>query len=171
MNIRNLVSSLVVVLVLASPALAADANTLPDPIRRAVDLLRLSSDQVPPIVVVDKRPPELEAINPNAYAWVELDQEGNPIPPIYVLSTTPIYRGAKDQDYQSLVLLAGSLAHEREHLLSGSIDDEQPYATQLAVMEMLRASDKSISIIQRSLQYVRALKKKAAATTQVRASN
>ena len=99
-------------------------------------LLGWFGDDVPHIELVDRRPPDANAI---AEAWVRFDDDGSAVPIIYVATDSEVYRAAATKDYQALVKLAGILVHERWHLRHGQ-DEVGANSAQLAAMEYLHAS-------------------------------
>jgi hypothetical protein len=123
---------------------------LAKPIARAVMLLGWSDHDVPRVEVVDKRPSDA---SPTVEAWIRYDPNGQPIPIIYILSNTEVYRDAVGTDYQALVRLAGMLVHERWHLRYGP-DEKGAYSAQLSAMEYLHANTMHLAVVRRARDYV-----------------
>ena len=126
------------------------SRTLPQPLAAAVTLLGWFGDDVPPFELAAKRPPDA---TPNAEAWVRFNADGSAVQIIYVAIKSRVYRDALN-DYQSLVKLAGILAHERWHLRHGP-DEAGAYDTQLAIMTYLDANSAELAEVRRSLNWTR----------------
>jgi len=126
------------------------SKPLPEPLALAVTLLAWFGDEVPQFEVAARRPPDA---NPIAEAWVRYNGDGSPVPVVYVAADSYVYRDAP-RNYQSLVKLAGILAHERWHLRHGP-DEIGAYDTQLSTMTYLHASSPNLAEVRRSLNWVR----------------
>ncbi len=114
-------------------------------------MLGWSGDDVPSIVVVDRKPPDATA---TVEAWVRFDDEnGRAMPVIYVRTDTDLYREAVQGRHQALVRLAGILAHERWHLRHGR-DEVGAYTAQLAAMEYLHADTMHTAVVRRAMRQV-----------------
>ena len=126
------------------------SQMLPQPLAAAVALLGWFGDDVPQFQLAAERPSDG---TPNAEAWVRFKADGSAVPIIYVAIKSRVYRDALT-DYQSLVKLAGILAHERWHLRHGP-DETGAYDTQLSIMTYLRASSTELAEVRRSLNWSR----------------
>ena len=114
-------------------------------------LLGWSRDDVPRIVMVDRKTPDATA---TVEAWVRFADDGAAMPVIYVRTDTDIYREAARTDYQALVRLAGILAHERWHIRHGR-DEVGAYTVQLSIMEYLHANQTHLAEVRQALRLVR----------------
>jgi len=132
------------------PQTRTRSQTLPEALAAAVTLLGWYGDDVPRFELAEERPPDG---TPNAEAWVCLNGDGATVPVIYVASNSSVYREAL-RDYQSLVKLAGILAHERWHLRHGP-DESSAYETELATMTYLHANTVQLAEVRRSLNWTR----------------
>src|SRR5262245_25323156 len=132
------------------------AKPLPEPIKTAITLLGWSGDDVPPIQLVEGRPPDGAA---TAQGWVRYNDDGSAMPVVYVRTDTEVYQDAARQNYQALVRLAGVLAHERWHLRHGP-DDVGAYTAQLLTMEYLHANTMNLAEVRRALRLVIEMRKK-----------
>jgi hypothetical protein len=102
----------------------------------ALELLRLSSDRIPRIQVLDQRPPGVSA---HAAAFVNLS-EGS----IYLLASSPAFRDAlaarpsrsRCNGLDALKMIAGIIVHEMWHLTHGP-DEEGAYYAQLTELQRL----------------------------------
>ena len=112
-------------------------RTWPKPIATALTFLGWSRDEVPRIVVVKTRPPE---VSPRAEAWIQCDGDGIAQPVIYVAADTYTYLDALHEDRQALIKLAGILAHEQWHIRHG-LDEVGAYEAELGVMVRLHANN------------------------------
>jgi hypothetical protein len=115
-----------------------------------VTLLGWFGDDVPQFELATESPSDG---TPNAEAWVRFNADGSAVPIIYVAIKSRVYRDALN-DYQSLVKLAGILAHERWHLRHGP-DETGAYDTQLAIMTYLHANSAELAEVRRSLNWAR----------------
>jgi len=125
------------------------SKPLPPPLALAVTLLGWFGDDIPQFELAVERPPDA---TPTAEAWVRYNGDGSAVPIVYVATDSNVYRNAP-KDYQSLVKLAGILAHERWHLRHGP-DEVAAYDTQLSTMTYLHASSANLAEVRRSLNWV-----------------
>ncbi len=94
-------------------------------------LLGWSGDAVPPIVMVDNKPPDAtEAVE----AWVRFNDDGSAMQVIYVRTDTDVYREAAQKNYQRWLGSRASWRHERWHLFYGR-DEIGAYTAQLSAMD------------------------------------
>jgi 23S rRNA C2498 (ribose-2'-O)-methylase RlmM len=104
----------------------------------ALDLLGRSANQLPPIVIVEQRPPEASL---NAVGFV---RRGEHV--IYLVASAPVFRTAVEaQDgsrecrgLDALRFIASIIVHEEWHLKHGS-DEEGAYYAQLTELQRLGA--------------------------------
>ena len=132
----------------------AECGACPTPIQRALDLLRWLPDETPRIVVIDNRPP---SVNANAEAWVVRDDAGIPARTIYVAGWSPLYRSALANGLYvryALIRLAAVLAHERTHIDKGP-DEEEAYIVQLRTLIVLNAALEDQTKVSLSLQAIK----------------
>jgi hypothetical protein len=134
----------------ASEGLEAPVAQLPTVIADAIMMLGWYGDDVPSIVVVDRKPPEATA---TVEAWVRFSENGRAMPVIYVRTDTDLYRDAVQGRHQALVRLAGILAHERWHIQHGR-DEVGAYTAQLAAMEYLHADTMHMAVVRRAMRQV-----------------
>src|SRR5262245_16457587 len=123
---------------------------LPRVVTEAIMLLGWSGDEVPPIVMVDRKPSDAAE---TVEAWVRFNDDGSAMPVIYVRTDTDVYREAARHNYQALVRLAGILAHERWHLRHGR-DEVGAYTAQLSAMEYLHANSAHLAGVRQALRRV-----------------
>src|SRR5688500_5026248 len=91
----------------------------------ALNLLGRSPGSLPPIVLLEARPPGVSA---NAEAFVRRKPDT-----IYLVTSTPAFRAARLGDRDALKKIASIIAHEEWHVLHGSA--EQPaYEMQLTTL-------------------------------------
>jgi len=127
------------------PAAVGRAET---PIDVAVMLLGWSGANLPRIDLVAARPGDASLL---AEAWVRFTDDDRIIPIIYICTATTVYRDAARGDYQSLVKLAGILAHERWHLGHGR-DETGAYTVQISTMEYLHANSLHLTVVRKAMQ-------------------
>ncbi len=95
-----------------------------------VCVLNLLGRPMPPIVLLDIRPPDASA---NAEAFVRRNPDT-----IYLLTGTAIFRDAQRGDRQAWKKLASILVHEEWHLRHGA-DERAAYQAQL--IELIRLGE------------------------------
>ena len=125
------------------------------PIEAALNLLTWPPHEIPIIVVVDQRPPD---VSPLAEGWIVRNGNGSAEPTIYIAGWSEPYRNALANPLaarsHSLIRLPGVLAHERAHLRHGP-DEESAYAAQLTTLVILQAPDVEIANVRRALESVK----------------
>jgi hypothetical protein len=104
----------------------------------ALDLLGRSANQLPPLVIIEQRPPEASS---HATAFVRRGEQA-----IYLIASSPVFRMAIEaQDssrecrgLQTLRLVASVIVHEEWHVTHGS-DERSAYLAQLTALQQLGA--------------------------------
>ena len=105
----------------------------------ALELLGRSADRLPPIVIVDERPPEASL---SAVAFVRRGEHA-----IYLIASAAPFRTAMDsnrsksycRNLDALRLIASMIVHEEWHLEHGS-DERGAYYAQLTELQRLGVS-------------------------------
>ena len=131
----------------------------------ALELLGRSPDRLPPIEILDERPPRASA---NAEAFAD-SRTGT----IYLIATAPAFRAALSaqtsdaecRDADSLKMVASIIAHEEWHLNHGA-DEEGAYYAQLMTLQLLGLGPDSVphASVKRAMKAVLAARRVAAAT-------
>jgi hypothetical protein len=143
MNKKLIIGAIVGVALLLSLAFVFPSRPNADPIASAKQLLLSHGIEVPPytIELTDQRP---KTATSDVAMWVYMDTQV-----IWVLTTTPIWSGAKAGDAGDIMILAAMLVHEGVHA-GGDSDEAHAYDAEIEALDRMGADQSLIDGVQRA---------------------